>query len=76
MMDMGLTEEETNALLAQEWERLPALGQSRLAQALGSELGVAPELIEALMSRDWTTARNLAELEAAEMLLSRFLQMQ
>lgn len=76
LMDMGLTEEETNALLAQEWERLPALGQSRLAQALGSELGVAPELIEALMSRDWTTARNLAELEAAEMLLSRFLQMQ
>jgi hypothetical protein len=76
LVEMGLTDEEAEALLTQDWARLPALGQTRLAEALGSELGVAPELVEALMARDWSAARNLAELEAAEMLLSRFLQMQ
>ena len=75
LVEMGLTDEEAEALLAQDWERLPALGQTRLAEALAAELGVAPELVEALMARDWAAARNLAELEAAEMLLSYFLQM-
>lgn len=73
--EMGLTQDEASALLAQDWQRLPELGQRRLATALGTELGVAPELIEAVMARDWTAARNYAELQAAEILLSRFLQM-
>jgi len=43
--------------------------------ALSEEIGVSPELIEAVMNRDWKSARSYAELEVAEILLSRFLNM-
>ncbi|HPZ14292.1 MAG TPA: S-layer homology domain-containing protein [Bacillota bacterium] len=75
LVEMGLTEEEAQALLAEEWDALPELAQRRLAMALSEEIGVSPELIESIMNRDWKSARSYAELEVAELLLSRFLNM-
>jgi hypothetical protein len=75
LVEMGLTDEEAQALLDQEWNALPELAQRRLAMALSEEIGVSPELIEAVMNRDWKSARSYAELEVAEILLSRFLNM-
>jgi hypothetical protein len=75
LVEMGLTDDEAQALLGQDWEALPELGQTRLAQALSEEIGVSSELIEAVMRRDWKAARSYAELEAAQILLSRFLDM-
>ena len=75
LVEMGLTDDEAQALLSQDWEALPELGQTRLAQALSEEIGVSSELIEAVMRRDWKAARSYAELEAAQILLSRFLDM-
>ncbi len=75
LVEMGLTDDEAQALLGQDWEALPELGQKRLAQALSEEIGVSSELIESVMRRDWKAARSYAELEAAQILLSRFLDM-
>ncbi|MDD3599553.1 MAG: hypothetical protein PHS55_05485 [Firmicutes bacterium] len=75
LVEMGLTDEEAEAILGQEWNALPELAQRRLAMALSEEIGVSPELIEAVMNRDWKSARSYAELEVAEILLSRFLNM-
>ncbi len=75
LVEMGLTDDEAQALLSQDWEALPELGQKRLAMALSEEIGVSSELIEAVMRRDWKAARSYAELEAAQILLSRFLDM-
>ncbi|MEA4883040.1 MAG: S-layer homology domain-containing protein [Clostridia bacterium] len=75
LMDMGLTETEVGAVLSQQWSLLPDLAQKRLAQALSEELGVSSDLIAAVMARDWQAARSYAELEAAQVLLSKFLKM-
>ncbi|MCR4424646.1 MAG: S-layer homology domain-containing protein [Firmicutes bacterium] len=75
LTEMGLTTEEAQAILDQNWNRLPELGRERLSMALGDELGVAPELIAAVMDRDWESAKTYAQLEAAQILLSRLLKL-
>lgn len=75
MEEIGLTKEEADTILAQEWEALPDLGKTRLSNALSKELGISSDLVASVLDRDWEKAKTYAQLDAAQMLLGKLLKM-
>lgn len=75
LLSYGLTAEEAESLLNQDWTHLGTLAKERLASALSQELGVSTDLVTAVMSKDWQKAKTYGEIELAGLLLSKFLNM-
>ena len=69
----GATPVEAASILNRDWDSLQYFAKERLAQVLGEQLGISPELSEAALDGNWEEARNLAQVEAVEVLLGRFL---
>jgi len=65
----GVRPWEADALLALDWTAVQELGLVRLSEAVGQYLNVSPQLVAALIDRDWVAARNYAQVEALERLL-------
>jgi len=65
----GVRPWEADALLALDWTAVQELGLVRLSEAVSDYLNVSPQLVAALIDRDWVTARNYAQIEALERLL-------
>lgn len=75
LVERGLTEEEAGSILSQNWTELGELAKTRLAAALSQELGVSSDLVVALLSQDWQLAKTYGEIEVAQYLLSRILNL-
>lgn len=73
LIEMGATPAEAESLLAQDWTGMTSLGQERLLAGLSNTLGVSPEMIGALLNRDWKKAEEMAQVELTEKLLSKLL---
>lgn len=73
LLEAGATPPEAEAIMQQDWQSLGDMGRSRLAEALSSSLGISKELVVTLFARDWQRAKELAQTEATELLLSQLL---
>lgn len=69
----GATPVEAASIMSQDWDSLQYYAKERLAQVIGEQLGVSPELAAAILDRNWEEARNLAQVQAVEELLGQFL---
>ncbi|MGE5588970.1 MAG: S-layer homology domain-containing protein [Clostridia bacterium] len=75
LVERGLTEEEATSLVNQNWTELGDLAKKRLAEALSAELGISPDLITAVLNQDWKLAKTYGEIEVAQYLLGRILDL-
>jgi len=75
LTETGLTEEEATSLVSQNWTQLGDLAKKRLADALSAELGISSDLVAALLSQDWKLAKTYGEIEVAQYLLGRILNL-
>ena len=73
LLERGVTPVEAAAIMNQDWESLKSYARERLAQVIAAQLGVTTDLAMALLDQDWEKARELAQIEAVEQLLGRFL---
>ncbi|NLS44741.1 MAG: S-layer homology domain-containing protein [Firmicutes bacterium] len=75
MVEKGLTEEEASVILKQNWSELGELAKKRVAGALSSELGISQELIISLFDLDWEQAKAYGQIEVAQYVLMRLLNL-
>ncbi|HHV62462.1 MAG TPA: S-layer homology domain-containing protein [Firmicutes bacterium] len=75
LVGYGLTPEEADGLLAQDWTKLTDLAKQRLARAVSEELGISAELATALLNQDWQQAKTYGQIEAAQYLLAKLMNM-
>ncbi|MGE5572909.1 MAG: S-layer homology domain-containing protein [Bacteroidota bacterium] len=75
LVERGLTEEEATSLLNQNWNELGDLTKKRLADALSAELGISSDLVTAVLNQDWKLAKTYGEIEVAQYLLARILNL-
>ena len=73
LLERGLSPVEAAAIMERDWASLKEYARDRLAQVIAAQLGVTTDLAIALLDRDWERARELAQIEAVEHLLARFL---
>lgn len=69
----GVTEAETHALMAGDWQSVQGSVMDRLQAELTERLSISNELADALLQGDWATVRDQAQLEVAQHLLNRLL---
>lgn len=75
LTERGLTEEEATSLVNQNWTELGDLAKKRLADALSAELGISSDLITAVLNQDWKLAKTYGEIEVAQYLLAKLLNL-
>lgn len=75
LVERGLTEEEATSLVNQNWTELGDLAKKRLADALSAELGISSDLITAVLNQDWNLAKTYGEIEVAQYLLAKLLNL-
>jgi len=75
MQNLGLTAEESNAILNQNWDALPDLGKERLSKAISNEIGISSELVSSIMDMDWESAKVYAQLDAAQIILNTLMNL-
>ena len=73
LVKRGVTPVEAAAIMSQDWASLRGYARDHLAQVIGGYLGITSDLAIALLERDWDRARELAQVEAVEQLLSGLL---
>lgn len=69
----GVSPVEAAAIMTQDWESLKGYARDHLAQVISGYLGISSDLTIALIERDWARARELAQVEAVELLLGGLL---
>lgn len=75
LTERGLTKEEATSLVNQNWTELGDLAKKRLADALSAELGISSDLITAVLNQDWKLAKTYGEIEVAQYLLAKLLNL-
>jgi hypothetical protein len=75
LIERGLTEEEATTILKQNWAELGELAKKRVAGALSDELGVSQDLIRALLDSDWEQAKAYGQIEVAQYVLMKLLNL-
>jgi hypothetical protein len=75
LVGRGLTEEEATTILKQNWTELGELAKKRVAGALSDELGVSQDLIIALFDSDWEQAKAYGQIEVAQYVLMKLLNL-
>lgn len=71
LTEMGLTADETDNILSQNWSALQGLSRERLASALGAQLKVDPEVAMAIMDRNWSRLQDLAAIQLTSNLIAK-----
>jgi ribosomal protein S17 len=70
LIDQGLSEEEADALLSRNWDRIPELLQERAVSSVSEQLGVPPELIVDTVQQKWDSVRSFAEQKLTEYVIA------
>ena len=74
LIDSGMTATEAESLVTQNWGALQGAAKERLAQALAEYLRVSPQMVVALIERNWKQLETFAQTELTEQLLSRLIR--
>ena len=70
LIDQGLSDEEADALLSRNWDRIPELLQERAVSSVSEQLGVPPELIVDTVQQKWDSVRSFAEQKLTEYVIA------
>ena len=73
LLKIGLTTEEAESILVQDWAYLDSISQDRLASALSGYLGITKDLSGAILARDWELIKEYARIELTAMALGQIL---
>ncbi|HHT49431.1 MAG TPA: S-layer homology domain-containing protein [Firmicutes bacterium] len=73
LLNIGLTAEEAESILVQDWAYLDTISRDRLASALSAYLGITKDLSGAILSRNWDLIKEYARIELTAMALGRIL---
>ncbi|NLY92022.1 MAG: S-layer homology domain-containing protein [Firmicutes bacterium] len=73
LLNLGLTPEEAESILVQDWAYLDTVSRDRLAGALSAYLGITKDLSGAILARDWEMIKEYARIELTAMALSKIL---
>ncbi len=73
LLDYGATPVEADAIMQKDWSSVQGMARERLTKALGAILHLSDDLVVAMMDKDWTRAKDLAQNEAMQALLTRLL---
>ncbi|HEY8391877.1 MAG TPA: S-layer homology domain-containing protein [Capillibacterium sp.] len=73
LLNLGLTPEEAESILVQDWAYLDSISRDRLAGALSAYLGITKDLCGAILARDWDLIKEYARIELTAMALSKIL---
>lgn len=73
LLKIGLTAEEAESILVQDWAYLDTISRDRLAGALSGYLGITKDLSGAILARDWERIKEFARIELTAMALEKIL---
>ena len=73
LLQVGLTPEEAESILVQDWAYLDTIGRDRLSAALSSYLGITKDLSRAILDRDFARIKEYAKIELAAIALEKLL---
>ncbi len=73
LLRFGLTSEEAESILVQDWAYLDTLGRDRLSEALSGYLGITKDLSRAILDRDFARIKEYAKIELATIALEKIL---
>ncbi len=73
LLQEGLTPNEINALLQTDWNALEDHGRSRIIEAISMETGIPRDLVSTIITRDWESAKDIAQLELLQRLVEELL---
>lgn len=73
LVKRGVSPVEAAAIMSGDWESLKGYARDHLAQVIAGYLGISTDLAIAVLERDWSQARELAQVEAIEQLLGDLL---
>lgn len=74
LLAQGLTEDEVEAIMNTEWERLENLSQDRLTEAVAIQTGLPLEITRSLFNRDWEKIRNYGQVELFQRIVQEILR--
>lgn len=63
LVKQGLTTNEAQALLDQDWNTLQSTGKNRLVEAVSLQTGLPVDVTKAIFEQNWTRLQRLAEIE-------------
>lgn len=73
LVDMGLSPDQADGIMAQDWNYLDTVSRDNLAQALSGRLGVSQDFAQALLARDTQKIKEYGKIELATAALSKLL---
>ncbi len=73
LLKYGLTPEEAESILIQDWAYLDTIGRDRLAGALSDYLGITRDLSRAILDRDLERIKEYAKIELTALALGQLL---
>src|SRR5690554_385230 len=74
LVDVGLSAEEAESILVEDWQYLDTLGRDRLSEALSNYLGITKDLSRAVLDRDLDRIKEYAKIELTTIALSKLLE--
>ncbi|MFW6268572.1 MAG: S-layer homology domain-containing protein [Bacillota bacterium] len=63
MVNRGLSEDEVNAIMETEWDKLESLSKNRLAESVAIETGLPLDITTSLLKGDWEKLKTYGQLE-------------
>ena len=73
LLKIGLTAEEAESILVQDWAYLDTISRDRLTSAVSGYLGITRDLSGAILARDWERIKEFARIELTAMALGKIL---
>ncbi|MFW6269569.1 MAG: S-layer homology domain-containing protein [Bacillota bacterium] len=74
MINQGLTENEANAIINTEWEKLEELSKTRFTEAVAIQTGLPLEITRSLFERDWEKIKNYGHVELFQRVVQEILK--
>lgn len=71
LLEYGLTPEEAESILVQDWAYLDTIGRDRLAGALSGYLGITKDLSRAILDRDLERVKEYGKIELTALALGK-----
>lgn len=73
LLESGLSSEEADSILNRDWVTLEGLARQRLTDALSAEIHLPPDIVAAMLARDWQKLGQLAQIELVQQVLTGLL---
>lgn len=71
LINLGLSPDETDAILNKDWSNLQGLSQERAVAELAQRLNLPSDVVTGLVTRDWNKLQQAAQIELTSQLLAK-----